>query len=110
MRQFLGTVQYYRDLWPNFSEILELLTELTKVGPTKNVPIEWTSAFTELFQQMKTLPAKDTILAYPDFSKRLTIHTDASDVQLGAVTMQEVKPLDFYSRKLSKGEINYTIT
>ena len=35
VRQFLSMVQYYRALFPNHSDILAPLTELTKVGPTK---------------------------------------------------------------------------
>ena len=38
------------------------------------------------------------------------IHTDTSDVQLVTVVMQEVKPLAFYSWKLSKAQIHYTMT
>ena len=110
VRQFLGMVQYYRELWPKHIEILVPLTELTKCRPTKNIPIEWNSAWTELFQKIKALISKETILAYLYFSKDLTIHTDASNVQLGAVIMQEGKPLAFYSKKLSKAQINYTMT
>ena len=110
MRQFLGTVQYHRDLWTKRSEILVPLKELTKYGPTINGPIEWTPACTEAFQQIKALIAKETILSYPYFSMKFTIHTDASDVQLGAGIMQEDKPLAFYYQKLSKAQINYTIT
>ena len=35
----------------------------------KNRPIERTPACTKSFWQMKSLVAKETILAYPDFSK-----------------------------------------
>ena len=59
---------------------------------------------------MKALISKETILTYPDFSKKFTIHTDASDVQMGAVIMQEGKPLAFYSQKLSKAQLDYTMT
>ena len=59
---------------------------------------------------MKALIAKETILAYLYLSKKFTIHTDASDVQLGSVIMQEGKPLTFYSQKWSKSQINSTIT
>ena len=62
-------VQYYRDLWPKSSEILAPLMELTKCGPTKNGSIEWTPACTKAFWKMKALIAKETILAYPNFSK-----------------------------------------
>ena len=44
---------------------------------------------------MKALIAKETILIFPGLSKQITIHTDASDVQLGAVIMQEGEPIDF---------------
>jgi hypothetical protein len=110
VRQFLGMVQYYRDLWPNRSEILAPLTELTKGGPKDKSPITWTPQCDEAFQKMKALIAKETILAYPDFTKKFTIHADASDLQLGSVIMQEGKPLAFYSRKLTKAQINYTTT
>ena len=72
------------------------LTELTKCGPTKNASIEWTPAWTNVFQQMKVLIAKETILTYPYFSKNLTIHTDTSDVQLGAAIVQESKPFFYF--------------
>ena len=50
------------------------------------------------------------MLAYPNFSKKFVIHTDASDYQLGAVIAQEGKPLAFFSRKLFKAQRNYTTT
>lgn len=108
VRHFLGMVQYYRDLWPRRSEILAPLTELTK--GTKKGSIVWTDKCEIAFNEMKRIIAKDTLLAYPDFNKKFTIHTDASDFQLGAVITQEGKPLAFYSRKLTKSQRNYTTT
>jgi hypothetical protein len=58
VRQFLGMVQYYRDLWPKRSEILAPLTELTKGGPKDKSPITWTPQCNEAFQKMKALIAK----------------------------------------------------
>ena len=75
----------------------------------KNGPIEWTPACTKAFEKTKALISKETILIYPDFPKKITIHTDISDVQLGAVVIQEGKLLAFYSQKWSKAQINYTI-
>ena len=47
---------------------------------------------------MKSLIANKTILTYPYLLKEFMTHTDASNVQLGAVITQEGKPLDFYSK------------
>ena len=95
VRNFVGMVQYYYDLWSRCSEILLPITNLTK-GPKKKGQIEWTPECESAFETIKRLIAKDTILAYPDFNKKFTIHTDASDFQLGAVISQEGKPLAFY--------------
>ena len=59
---------------------------------------------------MKKTIARETILAYPDFSNPFHVHTDASDRQLGAVISQGGKPLAFYSRKLNSAQRNYTTT
>jgi hypothetical protein len=48
------------------------------------------------------------MLSFPDYNKPFEIHTDASDFQLGAVIMQERKPVAFYSRKLNPAQRNYT--
>ena len=53
---------------------------------------------------------RDIMLAYPNFSKKFVIHTDASDRQLGAVISQDNKPLAFYSRKLNSAQRRYTTT
>jgi hypothetical protein len=42
----------------------------------------------------------ETLLTYPDWTIPFTIHTGASDYQLGAVISQRNKPIAFFSRKL----------
>ena len=58
----------------------------------------------------KRIIAKEAILAFPDFSKPFTIHTDASHYQLGGVISQDGKPIAFYSRKLNDAQTRYTTT
>jgi hypothetical protein len=48
------------------------------------------------------------MLNFPDFEKKFHVFTDASDYQLGSVSMQDDKPLVFYSRKLNSAQKNYT--
>jgi RNase H-like domain found in reverse transcriptase len=59
---------------------------------------------------MKRIVATDVLLAYPDFSKKFEIYTDASDKQLGAVITQEGHPIAYYSSKLNTSQLNYTNT
>jgi hypothetical protein len=52
------------------------------------------------------------LICYPDFNKPVLfyLYTDASDHQLGAVIMQDKKPIAFYSRKLNTAQKQYTTT
>ena len=52
----------------------------------------------------------DTLLSYPDWKLPFTVHTDASEKQLGTVISQNDKPIYFFSRKLIQPQRNYTTT
>ena len=106
LRQFIGLVNYYRDLWPRRSETLAPLAKLTSIKEKW----KWTDECQEAFENMKKIVAKEVLLAYPDFSKAFEIHTDASKTQLGAVIAQDNKPIAFYSRKLNPAQTRYTTT
>ncbi len=93
-RHFLGMVQYYRDMWARRSKMLAPLTDLvgecgemktTKRNKTKKQPWRWDSIHQQAFNNVKAAIAKETVLAYPEFSKPFEIFTDASSMQLGAV-------------------------
>jgi hypothetical protein len=104
LRRFLGMINYYRDMWKRRSHILAPLTALSG----KTAKWKWTKECDEAFETIKRSIARETLLNFPDFNKEFHIYTDASDFQLGAVIMQEDKPLAFYSRKLNKHQRRYT--
>ena len=93
-------------MWFRRSHILAPLAALTS-NSTKWV---WGPKQVAAFRMAKRVIAKETILAYPDFSKPFTIHTDASHYQLGGVISQDGKPIAFYSRKLNDAQTRYTTT
>jgi ABC-type iron transport system FetAB ATPase subunit len=74
----------------------------------KRGPIKWEKVHQEAFDKIKQVITNDVMLSIPDFNKPFEIHTDASDFQLGAVIMQERRPVVFYSRKLNPAHQNYT--
>jgi hypothetical protein len=51
----------------------------------------------------------EVLLAYPDFNKPFIIHMDVSKTQLGAVILQDNRPIAFYSRKLNPAQTRYTV-
>jgi hypothetical protein len=117
--QFLGMVQYYRDMWQKHSEMLAPLTDLigecgetktTKGNKTKKKPWRWESIHQQAFDNVKATIAKEVVLAYPDFTKPFEIYTDTSTMQLGSVITQGNRPIAFFSRKLSVTQTKYSVT
>jgi transposase InsO family protein len=93
-------------MWIRRSETLAPLTALT----SKNVKFKWTNTEQKAFDTMKRIMARETLLAYPDFNAEFHIYTDASKVQLGAVIVQNNRPIAFFSRKLTPAQTRYTVT
>ena len=70
---------------------------------------KWIQVKHDAFNKIKRIVARDTLLPYSDFNETFNIHTNASAFQLGAVISQKVKPIDFYSRKLTDAQLQYTL-
>ena len=49
------------------------------------------------------------MLSHPNLFKNV-LYTDASDLKLGAVILQEGHPISYHSRKLNLGQRRYTAT
>jgi hypothetical protein len=64
----------------------------------------------QVFDNVKAAIAKETVIAYPHFSKHFEIYPDASTTQLGAVIAQDNRLIVFFSRKLSKVQQKYSVT
>ena len=88
------------------SHILASLARLT----SKTVKWVWTDIEQKAFDTIKQVISQEVLLAYPNFNKKFTIHTDASNLQLGAVISQDNKPIAFYSQKLNPAQRRYTTT
>ena len=112
VREFLGMASYYRRFIPNFAKTANPLHMLTH----QDVTFQWTSVCQSAFDRLKELLSSPPVLAYPDFSKKFLLHTDASGLGLGAVLEQEPEgrgpphPIAYASRSLSKPEQKYGIT
>ena len=54
-----------------------------------------------MFKEIKRIVARDHLLAYPYFNKRIEMYTDASNFQIVVVIRQKVKMVAFYSITLN---------
>lgn len=110
VRSFIGLTGYYREYIPHYSTIASPLTDLTKKGEPKKV--RWQEPQEKAYTSLKTMLTSAPILRLPDVHKPFVLRTDASDVGLGAVLMQEYDgklfPVSYASRKLLNRERNYS--
>ena len=102
--QFIGMINFYRDMWQKRSKLLAPLTALT----SKNVKYDWKDEHQNRFEAIKCVIGREVLLAYQDFNAPFEIHTDASKPQIGAVVSQKGKPIASYSRKINSAQQKYT--
>ena len=99
-----GMVNYLKKFSPVLSEISEPLRRLCKSG----VKWAWESEQQNAFEATKQVITALPVLAYFDKTKKHTIHCDASKKGLGAVLLQESKPVMCISRVLTETEQRYS--
>ncbi|KAL8444793.1 hypothetical protein Emed_006049 [Eimeria media] len=102
--QFLGLVGYVRMfMGTRFADMAESLIELTKKG----VAFVWETEHTQAIQMRKRRLVNYTLLQLPDPSKPYGLWTDASVRSLGALLLQDGKPLGFLSKRMNKQQQPY---
>ena len=113
VRSFLGLAGFYRRFVKGFSEKARPLTDLTqiKLGEGWSWGAEQQKAFDELKRALTSAP----VLAHPDPQRQWTVQTDASGLAIGGVLSQKqddglMRPVAFWSQKLSGAERNYSAT
>ncbi|KAL7568789.1 hypothetical protein ACA910_007209 [Epithemia clementina (nom. ined.)] len=105
LRTFIGAVTFYRTMFPQQAHLLAPLTSLTS---QKKGPIKWQQEHQTAFDAVKALLAANVLLRYPDHNLPFHVYSNASNLQLGAVIVQEQRPVAYYSRKLNAAQRNYT--
>jgi hypothetical protein len=105
LQSFLGLVNFYRDGLNKLAEIALPMTKLLK----KDTKFDWTPECSTAMKNVIAAVTSAPILQTPDYKKKFTVTTDASDQALGAVISQDDKPIEFLSKKFSQQELNWTV-
>ncbi|XP_055891822.1 uncharacterized protein LOC129927331 [Biomphalaria glabrata] len=94
-KRIVGMLAYYSQWIPNFSNKINVLANNTSFPLSETVK----TALNELKQELE----KAAIFTI-DYTRPLTVETDASDVAIAATLNQDGRPVAFFSRTLSKSE------
>jgi len=110
IQSFLGFANFYRHFIFNYSDIVILLTHLTRKNTLWNFDNDCRIAFNTLKQAFTSAP----ILMYWVPNTQLVMETNASDYALAAILSimtkdNEIHPVAFHSRTFSTPELNYNV-
>ncbi|CAM8931525.1 unnamed protein product [Rhodiola kirilowii] len=97
LHSFLGLASYYRRFVARYAHIAVPLTDLLRKDA-----YAWTHPADGAFEQLKVALSTTPVLALPNFNRPFVVQSDASGVGMGAVLLQEQRPLAFFSKKFTK--------
>ena len=101
MRSFLGLVNYLNRFSPHLAELSEPLRG------RQDAEFELNDSVRVAFSRTKEEISKNVTLPYFNPKSATTLQTDASKKGLGAVILQDSRPVMFASRALTGAEKNY---
>ena len=98
-----GMINYLSRFLPKLADIMAPIRQLTH----KNEPFCWNEERQNALDRIKRLISEAPVLAYFNPNLTVEIQCDSSQDGLGAVLLQNGKPLDYRSRTLSDTEKRY---
>jgi hypothetical protein len=107
LRSFLGLANYFRKFVLRYSHMVSPLTDILKLKHFPDVlPLEALQAI----ERVKTALTSAPCLALPDYSKPFEVVCDASIKGIGAILLQDGRPVAYESRKLTPAEQRWHTT
>ena len=103
VKRLCGMVQYMSRFLPNLAQELEPLHALTR----KEADWHWSEACERALGTIKTKLTEAPVLSYFNVNKDVVLQVDSSKDGLGAVLLQDGRPVEYASRTLTPAERNW---
>ena len=103
LQKVLGIITYLAPFIPHLSDLTAPMRDLLK----KESEYQWTASHQKALKKIKDLICKEMFLTYFNPSKETSLQVDASNKGLGAVLLQDGKPIAFASKALTETEQRY---
>lgn len=114
IRQFIGMVGWHDAFIKHYSTLLAPITDLLRNTKDAHAKPKWTAEAIKSFSDIKDALISAPVLALPDYSLPFDIHTDASNVGIGAMLTQcqnnKHRVIAYYSAKLTPTQQRYMTT
>ena len=109
VRSYLGSVAWFHTFIPKFAEITEPLSRLIRLG----AKWEWGHVQIQAVKQLRQAIQMAPTLFFFDSTLDTEVYTDASDFAIGGWIGQrhggELRPIAYWSRKMTTHELNYAV-
>ncbi|WVZ96210.1 LOW QUALITY PROTEIN: hypothetical protein U9M48_041877, partial [Paspalum notatum var. saurae] len=104
LRAFLGLTGYYRRFVQHYGHLAKPLTQILWLKQ-----FAWSDTAEKAFINLKQAMVQTPVLALPNFYLPFTIETDACDTGIGAVLMQNGRPVAYLSKAFGPSHSKYSI-
>ena len=105
LQKFWGLANYFRKFIMGWASLVSALQLLLKQSDT----FEWNDQCNADFADIKHALCNAPVLALPDLNAPFEVICDACGVGVGAVLLQDGRPVAFDGKRLSPAEQNYSI-
>ena len=108
LQSFIGLCGFFQSFIPHYASLLAPLDSLRTHTQPWSEHHPWGPQHTKAFNALKKAVTEAPVLIFPNPEKHYTVYCDASMYGVGAILVQDGKPVAFYSKKFTKEQVNYS--